>query len=406
MKQDINNDFDKEIKSMLKDAEADVPQHLMDDIFSRLDDIDGAGRRRVAVPLWLKWATAGMAAAALALCVLLRHWNGDITPSIPMNVTASLESAKKDLPETDTHITADIPAINTDRHIISGQAADVLPKDVEPTDDTIDAGQQEETITNYYTTDSEGSSNKDEGVSEEKDNADEVIPDIDPFSDQEAPDTKSARRVSISAGGDLLSNGNANGISRFGGSRLPSSVEDATYIEQTSKNSEYAIPLSFGVSAKIKLAKRWYAGVGVNYTLLQRTFNGTYTKIENGEITSIGSDIKHSIHYIGIPVNAYYHILDGSRVKLYAYAGGSIEKGVSNVYKVKDSSMPVSVREKVKGVQMSAGAGIGVEFMLTDQLGLYVNPGVRYFFDCNQPVSIRTQQPFMMDFEAGFRISL
>lgn len=403
MKQDINNDFDKEIKSLLEDAEVDVPQHLMDDVFSRLDNMGSAKGKRVAIPLWLRWATAGMAAAALTLGVLLRHGNDEIQPSVPMNVTASAESVRKDLPEVEAPMAADIPVRHAGPHVISAPAADVTPDDIEVEADTIKSENPDETITNYYTTDSEEQS----AQVNEKDNADETIPFNDPFSEPDEPSTRSARRVSFSAGGDILSNGNADGISRFGGSRLPpSGMKDATYIEQTSKNSDYAIPLSFGISAKIRLAKRWYAGVGVNYTLLQRTFTGTYTKIENGEITSIGSDIKHSIHYIGIPVNAYYHILDGSRVKLYAYAGGSVEKGVSNVYKVKDSPSPISVREKVKGVQLSAGAGLGVEFMIIDQLGLYINPGVRYFFDCNQPVSIRTQQPLMMDFEAGFRISL
>lgn len=405
MKQDIKNDFDKEIRSILEDAEAEVPQHLMDDIFSRLDDIEGEKRRRAGVPLWLKWATAGMAAAA-ALTFGVIHWRGDETGSTGTRIdkVASAESSQDDMPEKDTRIAE---ASESSIHYVSVIAPSQEPIPSDDEEEPVDAEDEKTTITNYYTEDSESESTTRNEVSEIKDNADENIPDSDPFAGLDDEENKTASRLSFAAGGNLLSNGNASGISKFGGSRLPpSGMSDATYIEQTSKDSDYAIPLSFGVSAKIRLAKRWYAGVGVNYTLLQRTFTGTYTKIKDGEVTSIGSDIKHKLHYIGVPVNVYYHILDGSRARLYAYAGGSVEKGISNVYKVKNSPKPISVREKVDGVQWSVGAGLGVEFRLTDELGLYINPGVSYFFDCGQPVSIRTQQPLMMDFEAGFRINL
>ena len=52
------------------------------------------------------------------------------------------------------------------------------------------------------------------------------------------------------------------------------------------------------------------------------------------------------------------------------------------------------------------GGGIGFEFRLTDYLGLYFDPSVRYYFGKGQPVSIRTRQPLMMNFEVGLRIGL
>ena len=63
-------------------------------------------------------------------------------------------------------------------------------------------------------------------------------------------------------------------------------------------------------------------------------------------------------------------------------------------------------KEKVAGMQLSANAGIGVEFMLGQHLGLYVDPSVRYYFDCGQPKNIRTVQPLMLGFEMGFRARL
>ena len=215
-------------------------------------------------------------------------------------------------------------------------------------------------------------------------------------------------KISMTVGGDLASNGNAKGYNGFGGFRAPGEgILEATYIEQVGKNSKYMIPLSFGFSTRIPFAKRWSAGIGLNYSMLQRTFTGVYTNIHEGKTTIVtSSDIKNTLHYVGIPVNVYYNIVDGTKVKFYAYAGGAVEKGISNVYRIGRSEGDIRYHESVKGVQASAGAGFGVEFTLADKLGLYVNPGFRYYFDCGQPVSIRTQQPLMMNFEIGFRVGI
>lgn len=214
--------------------------------------------------------------------------------------------------------------------------------------------------------------------------------------------------MSFLMGGDVASNGDAKSINRFGGHKAPIlPVGSTKYIEQTSKNSSYAIPVTFGATVKISFGNNWAIGTGLNYTMLQRTFAGKYTEYLDGALKhDIESDIRHTIHYIGIPVNAYYTFLSGSKIKLYAYAGGTAEKAVSNKFKVLDGPERITYSEKAKGMQFSAGAGLGVEFNVIDRLGIYVNPGVRYFFDCDQPVSIRTQQPFMMDFEIGLRVNI
>ena len=59
-----------------------------------------------------------------------------------------------------------------------------------------------------------------------------------------------------------------------------------------------------------------------------------------------------------------------------------------------------------KLIQISAAAGLGVEFLVGKHLGLYVDPRIRYYFNCRQPKSIRTEQPLMAGVEMGLRIRL
>jgi hypothetical protein len=103
-------------------------------------------------------------------------------------------------------------------------------------------------------------------------------------------------------------------------------------------------------------------------------------------------------------VNAFYDMISNERISLYAYAGGSVEKCVSDRYSILGTS--IVHKEKADGVQLSANAGIGVEFMLGKHIGMYIDPSIRYYFDNGQPKSIRTTQPLMMGFEMGFRARL
>ena len=43
---------------------------------------------------------------------------------------------------------------------------------------------------------------------------------------------------------------------------------------------------------------------------------------------------------------------------------------------------------------------------LGKHLGLYIDPSLRYYFDCDQPHNIRAAQPLMLGFEVGLKAYL
>ena len=160
------------------------------------------------------------------------------------------------------------------------------------------------------------------------------------------------------------------------------------------------------MGVKLDLTKRWSVGAGLNYTYLSSSFSGKYTEVENGvPHLPLSERIKSSLHYVGIPINAYYNIISRDYINFYAYAGGTVEKCVKNIYEIQTTPI-INHSEPVKGVQLSANAGMGVEFLLGRHLGIYLDPSLRYYFDCNQPKSIRSAQPLMLGFEAGVRLIL
>ena len=167
----------------------------------------------------------------------------------------------------------------------------------------------------------------------------------------------------------------------------------------------YGIPLTLGLGVRFYLLPGFSIGTGVDYSLLTRTFTGKYTGPETSGLDEVSGDVQHTMQYIGVPVDLYYDILSSDKIKFYVYGGGEAEYCVSNKYTV-FSSPRITCSEPVRKLQFSVGAGVGVEFRLSGKLGLYLDPGVRYYFPNSQPKSIRTDKPFMFNFDAGLRFSL
>ena len=170
----------------------------------------------------------------------------------------------------------------------------------------------------------------------------------------------------------------------------------------------FGLPVSAGIGLRYDFNPRWGIGTGVVYTNLSRSFLGDYGKqLEDGTISMLyDTDITNQQHYIGIPVNVFFNIVNTGNWNFHVRLDGMGEKLVDNHFLVHDSAGDHHLHQKAQGLQFSAGVGVGLEFKFSPNVGIYFDPTIRYYFDGNQPRSIRTIQPLRMDFEAGLRFSL
>lgn len=171
--------------------------------------------------------------------------------------------------------------------------------------------------------------------------------------------------------------------------------------------SEYGIPVSVGVGFRAYILPKFSIGAGLDYSILSRTFDGLYEKVEAGSVvSSTTGDVYHTMHYLGIPLNVYYDIILADKIKFYVYGGGEMEYCLGNNYKLYSPSEGyIRYSSPVERLQWSVGAGLGVEFKLSDILGLYLDPSAKYYFHCNQPKNIRTERPLMFNFDVGLRFN-
>ena len=389
-----NNDWDLQMRSILESGQEEVPAHIWDGVSSELDAI---ARRRKTVVIWRRAAIGLSAAAVLAFGLFLNHQPAEISSETVAQIVRPVHESEISIAEPSDEgntLAAMVPEI-----IRKAQPA--LPVK------TASAAKQTETLI----PDNQPAPYEPE-ISEEKSDMPEIAPEEkhefktqDNWVEDDTEIKERATDFSLVLSG-IAGTNSAQSNARTGVIRRPtlSAAPVKTSVTQTEPGDTYSIPLSFGVGTKIGFNSRWSLGVGVNYTLLSRKFYGDYTKVEDSHIESIKSDIRNTQHYIGIPVNAYYNIVENKFVNFYAYAGGTVEKCVSDEYRV--LTKDILHKERVKGVQASANIGIGAEFMLGNHLGIYIDPSARYYFNCNQPKSIRTAQPLMLGFEMGLRVRL
>jgi hypothetical protein len=178
---------------------------------------------------------------------------------------------------------------------------------------------------------------------------------------------------------------------------VPSSIRE--YVQsQSISDSRYSMPLTFGIQAQIELNEKISVGTGLNYSLLVSNYQETST---NSRL-----DVQQSLHYLGIPVNVYYNLLKKSTLKLYLTGGFALDKGISANYKIIENGVKTYDSNNISGLQFSMGAGLGAELRLGNDMGLYFDPSLAYFFKGKQPESIRTAQPLQYKFELGMRFNL
>lgn len=393
--------MDLMMKSILEGGQEEVPAHIWDGVSSGLDRI---AQRRKAVIFWRRAAIGMSAAAAIAFGLFLAHPSQETDMESPVAefiepVSEQEVSVITEFPE-ERVLTAMAPEAKTYRHTevaVERQEEAVT----ESAEEVENIEQESAAIDNKTVTETVEMENA------ETEAVEKVAAETDNWIEEESGLREKKADLSLVLSG-IAGTNSAQNVARTGVIRRPtlSTAPIKTGVTQTEPGDTYGIPLSFGIGTKIGFNSRWSLGVGLNYTLLSRKFYGDYTKVENGQIieTPIKSDIRNTQHYIGIPVNAYYDIVDKNYINFYAYAGGTVEKCLSDEYRVMAKN--IIHKEKAKGVQLSANLGIGVEFMLGKHLGIYLDPSVRYYFNCNQPKSIRTAQPLMLGFEMGLRARL
>lgn len=124
-------------------------------------------------------------------------------------------------------------------------------------------------------------------------------------------------------------------------------------------------------------------GMQVGFHLLPKLKLSTglvYTKVSSYFISGV-SDTRtvstQDLHYIGIPLNLSYSVWEYKGLHTYVTAGGEGAVNIKN-HAETDGEVKESKRDKM---QWSTNASVGIQYDFIPQLGVYVEPGMKYYFD-------------------------
>lgn len=239
---------------------------------------------------------------------------------------------------------------------------------------------------------------------------------------KETPSEKARARRSggfsagIVAGGAV--GGNTSGSKPtamvMGANPLAAGVTKTDWIDKDSKASaivynqpevqeEYShkIPVKVGLIARYNITGRLGVETGLTYSVLSSS-----VKTGNSETGNNWSSGSQTLHYLGIPLNLSFNILNSRYVNIYVTGGGMMEKSISGNIKTDeyvDGKFARTLTAKIspKGLQWSVNVAAGIQANILPQLGVFVEPGVSHHFKNGSRVrSIYTDKP--TDFSLGF----
>lgn len=148
-------------------------------------------------------------------------------------------------------------------------------------------------------------------------------------------------------------------------------------------------PFRTGISGRVPLSERLYLTTGLDYSRYESAFRYSLS----GNQTQIAQ-------YIGVPVRLDWTLASGRWLDVYLGAG------IGSDYCI---NATLGGKQIVKdGFSFSLlGAG-GIQLNLTERLGLYVEPGLRYTIPSESRVleTYRTVKPMYFSVSSGIRIGL
>lgn len=425
----MKTNWQKDIHDRLGSYEKDAPEGLWEGISRKLPKLNDGGmltHKPQRTAKFRMWRVAGVAAAASVALVIGYNFLGNDTKdniNIPTNTTKHpnmLASNKKPLGNEPTDICADQATHSAD-DLLSEQpklanasteqptlASASMETDVKEISSKEENSKEENKQTEAKTTKREDSyvlpHNQDNNLLAFNDMTERR-------GDEDAPSRWS---VSTGAMGGLGASGTTTAYGDYlvlscpgGADTKDSPMLDMNTINrdiETKTEYEHHLPIRIGLSVAYALTDRLSISGGLTYTRLSSDI-----KDASRESKYIG---EQRLHYVGIPVNVSYKVASSRWISLYGTAGVLAEKCVSGTTDegyVENNTMKYTNTQDIssKPLQMSVNAGVGIQFDIIDNVGIYAEPGLSYYFDDGSALqTIYKEKPLNFNLNVGVRFRL
>ncbi|MQO09006.1 PorT family protein [Prevotella copri] len=135
-------------------------------------------------------------------------------------------------------------------------------------------------------------------------------------------------------------------------------------------NAKHHAPVSVGLQVAFGIAPRLSLSTGLVYT---RTSSVFYPYAPSSSY-----NVHQVLHYVGIPVGLNYEFWQSGGFHAYVMAGAEADYNVKNDTEEEGVKKENAKRDRV---QFSGKASLGAQYDITPKVGLYIEPGAKYYFD-------------------------
>lgn len=187
---------------------------------------------------------------------------------------------------------------------------------------------------------------------------------------------------------DMLVSGNPNKVQSVL-SNAPLQLADY------SQTKHHYHPMSFGLSVGYNLTPRLTLTTGMVYTYASSDFTSS----------AAGDDIVETqrLHYIGVPLNVKYKVWGNNAIHTYATAGCQADFNVS----AKMHTGDITTDADKDRTQWSVGGAVGIQYNIIPRMGIYAEPGMRYYIDNKSSVeTIFKEKKLNFNLQLGVRVEL
>lgn len=430
----MKTNWQKDIHDRLGSYEKDAPEGLWEGISRELPKLNDGGMltdKPQRTAKFRMWRVAGVAAAASVALVIGYNFLGNHTKdniNIATNTTKHpnmLASNKKPLGNEPTGVSAD-QATHSEDNLLAEQPTLAKASTEQPK--LASASTEQPTLASASTeTDVKEIGSKEENKQTETKPAKRedsyVLPhnpdnNLLAFNDmtERRGDEDAPSRWSVSTG--AMGGLGASGTTTAYGDHLVFSspgvvdTKDSPMLDmntinrdiETKTEYDHHLPIRIGLSVAYALTDRLSISSGLTYTRLLSDI-----KDASRESKYIG---EQRLHYVGIPVNVSYKVASSRWISLYGTAGVLAEKCVSGTTDegyVENNTMKYTNTQDIssKPLQMSVNAGVGIQFDFIDNVGIYAEPGLSYYFDDGSALqTIYKEKPLNFNLNVGVRFKL
>ena len=437
----MKTNWQKDIHDRLGSYEKDAPEGLWEGIsreLPKLNDGDMLTDKPQRTAKFRMWRVAGVAAAASVALVIGYNFLGNDTKdniNIPTNTTKHpnmLASNKKPLGNEPTGVCAE-QATHSEDNLLAEQPTLANASTEQPTlasasmeTDVKEISNKEENSKEENNSKKEENSKKENGQTEVKPekrednrmlrkNQDDALLAYNDVTERSgSTDVPSRWSVSTGAMGGLGASGTTTAYGDYLVLSCPGGADtkDSPMLDMSSVNRdvetkteyEHHLPIRIGLSVAYALTDRLSISSGLTYTRLSSDI-----KDASRESKYIG---EQRLHYVGIPVNVSYKVASSRWISLYGTAGVLAEKCVSGTTDegyVENNTMKYTNTHDIssKPLQMSVNAGVGIQFNVHDNVGIYAEPGLSYYFDDGSALqTIYKEKPLNFNLNVGVRFKL